>query len=242
MATQQVDWTRLTGRTLLTRTGERFMVVKVTARGVSVRPERARRTYSLSIPRELERLLAEFAAGAFFPTPKDLTRAGARPELSAYAWGILHAVLVDRALGDAPSSPRQAPIHPADFAGRWRIIDMPNFDAAWLAQGNTPAQLELSATRYGTLYGSYRFSYSQGTVEGGLREFDGETLLLFGFDGADEMDPVSGAGWARLFHANRLAGEFLNDYGEFGAVRERVGAGEKRNRYTTMHLDQGDEA
>ena len=242
MASQQVDWSQLTGHSLLTRTGERFTVVKVTTKGISVRPERARRTYSLSIPRELERLLAEFAAGTFFPSPKDLTRAGARPELCTYTWGILHAVLVDHVMGDVPGISRSKSVRPADFAGQWRIIDMPNFDAEWLTKGDAPAQIELSAIRYGTLYGTYRFSYSQGSIEGSLREFGGETLLLFGFDGADEMDPVSGAGWARLIHPNRLAGEFLNDYGEFSAIRERVGAGEKRNRYMTIHLDQDEEA
>ncbi len=219
MASQQVDWSRLTGHALLTRTGERFTVVKVTARGVSIRPERARRTYSLSIPRELERLLVEFAVGTFFPAPAQLIKAGARPELSSYAWGILHAVLVDRVLDDASNVPRSKPVRPADFAGQWRITDMPNFDAAWLTEGNAPAQLELSATRYGTLFGTYRFNYSQGSIEGSLREFGGETLLLFGFDGSDEMDPTSGAGWARLIRADRLAGEFLNDYGEFSATR-----------------------
>src|SRR6266508_4602917 len=110
MASQQLDWARLVGRTFLTSQGARFTVVKVTANSVTIRPERASRTYSISIPKDLERVLAEFADGSFFPTPRNLIKIGVRSERSSYVWGILRAVLVDRVLGDAPTGARPKPV------------------------------------------------------------------------------------------------------------------------------------
>ncbi|MCL4506224.1 MAG: hypothetical protein M1434_07200 [Chloroflexi bacterium] len=236
MVSQQLDWARLVGQTFLTSQGARFTVVKVTAAGVSIRPERARRTYSVSIPNELERLLSEFAAGTFFPSPNDLIKVGVRHERSSYIWGILHAVLVDRVLGVAPHSARPKSILPADFAGRWRITSMPNFTERWLTEGTEPAHLEFATTKYGYLDGEYSLNYSRGSLEGSLRGFGVETILLFSFDGVDEMEHTSGAGWVRLINADQLAGEFLNDYGEFSAIRDRMGAGGHHGRYKAIRM------
>ena len=58
-----------------------------------------------------------------------------------------------------------------------------------------------------------------------MREIGGERVLLFSYEGSDEMDQVNGAGWAQLEDREHLIGEFLGDYGRFTAERERVRAG-----------------
>lgn len=52
------------------------------------------------------------------------------------------------------------------------------------------------------------------------------------------MEPTSGAGWVRLIDADQLAGEFLNDYGEFSARRDRLDKNGKRGRINTIHQDE----
>jgi hypothetical protein len=47
MAIAPFDFARLDGRSLQTKTGSEFKVVRVTVRSVTIRPERASRTYAL---------------------------------------------------------------------------------------------------------------------------------------------------------------------------------------------------
>lgn len=77
------------------------------------------------------------------------------------------------------------------------------------------------------MYGDYHFGLSNGHVDGQVREFGGETVLLFGYEGSDEMDPVNGAGWAQYQSQERLVGEFLGVYGKFTAMRKQS----SRNRH-----------
>jgi hypothetical protein len=58
-------------------------------------------------------------------------------------------------------------------------------------------------------------------LDGQLREFGGEAILLFGYEGSDEMDSANGAGWAQSQKSqDRLVGEFLGTYGKFIAIRK----------------------
>ncbi len=67
-----MDWQQLQGRTFPTTTGARFTVVRVTGKSVTIRPERGTRAYAISTQSELERVLDDYAAGRFFPTPAEL--------------------------------------------------------------------------------------------------------------------------------------------------------------------------
>lgn len=220
MLEQPIDWTGLTDKTFSTSKGARFKVIRVTAKSMTIRPESSSRSYDLSVPNELDRCVAEYAAGRFFPSTTDLLKAGVRPERNSYLWGVLKAVLVDHVLENtAPPKSVKKTAPRKSFVGYWRITHMPNFDDSFLTEGAEPAYLELSRSKYGDISGHYGFSYSSGAIDGVLREFGGEVLCIFGFDGNDEMDAVTGAGWAKLIEPDKIKGEFLNDYGPFAATR-----------------------
>jgi len=110
--------------------------------------------------------------------------------------------------------------------GRWRITSLSNLED-YLELGDKPPYLLIKASKYGGFHGEYSFGLSSGVLDGDIREFGGEKIFLFGYEGGDEMDPASGAGWARITELDRLEGEFLS-YGPFTARRKR--AARKRTR------------
>ena len=61
---------------------------------------------------------------------------------------------------------------------------------------------------------------SSSAIDGDLREFGGEPVVVFGHDGMDEMDPSSGGGWLQLFESGTLEGEFMGPLGRFSAKRK----------------------
>jgi len=215
MADEPIDWTQLAGRSLQTTKGARFTVVRVTARAVTVRPEKGSRDYPLSIPNELERAVVAYRKGYFFPSPADLQRAGFSPILSSYIWAVLRAMLI----AETQENSGQVAYQEKDLVGIWRITSLEIGDD-YVAQGDKPSFVTFDKVSYGTLLGEYCFGLSSGELAGYLREFGGEQVLLFDFAGSDEMDPANGAGWAQLTGPNRLEGEFLNDYGRFVAERD----------------------
>jgi hypothetical protein len=230
MADRPIDWTRLADLSLLTTTGARFTVVRVTARAVTVRPEKGSREYALSIPNELERAVAAYRKGHFFPSPADLQRAGFGSILSSYTWAVLRAVL----FAETQENRGQAAFQEKDLVGMWRITSL-EIDDDYLAEGDEPPSIVFDRMNYGSLSGRYRFGPSGGELTGHLRKFGGEPVLLFDFAGWDEMDEVTGSGWAQLTAPNQLEGEFLNDYGRFVAepdVRKSKGV---RRRGSIRH-------
>jgi hypothetical protein len=214
MADKPVDWPLLVGRSLKTTTDARFTVVRVTARAVTVRPEKGSRDYALSIPNELDRAVAAYRNGRFFPSPADLQRAGFSAILSSYAWAVLRAMLI----ADPLENSRRLAFQEKDLVGYWRITSLEIGDD-YGADGDKPPFVSFDKVSYETLHGEYYFGLSSGRLAGHVREFGGEQVLLFDFAGSDEMDPANGAGWAQLTSPNRLEGEFLNDYGRFVAER-----------------------
>ena len=69
--------------------------------------------------------------------------------------------------------------------------------------------------------GTFAIGLSSGSIEGDLREFGGEPIVIFGFEGTDEMEPEHGGGWLRLTDTDALEGEFLGQLGRFTAVRRK---------------------
>ena len=106
---------------------------------------------------------------------------------------------------------------PKSLPGRWLITSMPDFED-YLELGTERPVLMLKRSEHGSISGEYSFGLSTGEINGELREFGGEKILLFGYNGSDEMDESHGAGWARLAGPNKLEGEFLG-YGRFEAKR-----------------------
>lgn len=109
-----------------------------------------------------------------------------------------------------------------ELAGRWAIISMDEFDDDYFDMGNERPHLVLEKPdKFQNIRGEYVIGLSNGAMDGALREFGGETLIIFGYEGMDEMDPVSGGGWIRLTSANTLEGEFMGSLGRFVARRRR---------------------
>jgi hypothetical protein len=223
MPTVRVNWQQLKGCQLETTTGAYFTVVRVTATHVTIRPQRGSRNYALSIPGELERGVAVYAGAPVFPTPAAMRLIGVRPILTSYAWGVLKAVLVD---GIGLQTIRKVALK--DFAGLWHFTEMPDLDEAYLKAGLGPPSMQLHAPASKRLWGQYQIGLSAGSLQGNLREFGGEPVVIFGYAGMDEMEPVSGGGWLRLLDADTLEGEFMESVGRFNARREQAKSGPRR--------------
>ena len=211
----KVNWTDLIDRQLQTATGAPFTVVRVSATHVAIRPKGGRRDYALSIPRELEPAVGVYAAGNL-PAPGELRRLGVRPVLTSYAWGILKAVVQDRIGVRAVARAKLK-----DFVGTWVITDMADMgDEYWADQQGEPyMRLEVPRGEAG-LWGEFEIGLSSGSIEGDPREFGGEPVVIFGYDGMDEMDPSSGGGWLQLLESGTLEGEFMGPLGRFSAKRK----------------------
>lgn len=212
--TKPIDWTQLRGKTFHTITGASFTVTNVTRKNVLIRPEHGRRDYDLSISDELERGLDALFAGAFFPSPTELVRVGIRHERNSYVWGILKSCWKEQLTRPKPT------VRAQDFAGHWKITELADMDASDFGESDEEAYISFKKPTHGNWDGRYHFGLSDGEISGAVREFGGKALLIFGFDGSDEMDTVSGGGWARINERGELEGEFLDYYGEFRAVRQ----------------------
>lgn len=216
MVTRAVDWKQLEGHIFQTTTGARFTVVRVTAKNLLVRPEGGRRNYDLSIHDELERGIEAYAAGRFFPSPSELLGIGVRAVRTSYVWGVLHQLLIQDEL------PKKISVsHTRDFVGHWRIMELSEFDQSYFDESDRLPFILLHASAQGRVYGDYHFGLSNGHLDGQLREFGGEVVFLFGYEGSDEMDSVNGAGWSQYQSQDRLVGEFLGTYGRFTAIRKQ---------------------
>ncbi len=84
-----------------------------------------------------------------------------------------------------------------------------------------PPFIELNVSHPGRVSGEYHLRLSDGNLEGEVREFGGESVLLVSYEGTDEKDPAQGAGWFQLKDLEHLSGEFLGIYGQFMAEREQ---------------------
>lgn len=209
-----IDWTQLRGKTFQTITGTSFTVTNVTRKNVLIRPKHGRRDYDLSISNELERGLDALFAGVFFPSPTELVRVGIRHERNSYVWGVLKIVWKEQLTQLVPT------VRSQDFAGYWQITELAEMDESYIDESDEEAQITFKKPSHGNWDGSYHFGLSDGEINGAVREFGGEALFIFGFEGSDEMDTVAGGGWARINGRDELEGEFLSHYGEFKAVRK----------------------
>ena len=103
------------------------------------------------------------------------------------------------------------------FAGRWRIVEMDNWDNDFL---------DLVEEAHITFQGGSDGEIIFGAVTGGLDvrygSRDGSACAEFSWDGNDENDPACGRGWAAIGTAGRLVGHFYIHTGDdSGFVAER---------------------
>lgn len=107
-----------------------------------------------------------------------------------------------------------------ELAGHWNITAMDEFDDDYFGLGKQSPHLVLEKPdKFQAIRGEYVIGLSNGALDGALREFGGETLVVFGYEGMDEMDFVNGGGWLRLTGPNTLEGEFVGGLGRFEAKR-----------------------
>ena len=184
MPSVRTDWSALDGLTLQTATGATFNVVRVTAAYVTVRPQNGRHDYALSIARELEPAVAVFSEAKTLPIPADLRALGVRPILTSYAWGVLKAVVVDR-IG-------LLVVHHGMSRIRRRLADHRHVrdGLEYLEEGESEPVITLEVPPLAGVSGEFAIDLYSGSINGDLRDFGGEQIVVFGYEGMDEMDPV----------------------------------------------------
>ncbi len=94
------------------------------------------------------------------------------------------------------------------FTGTWDVVHSPDFGDDYLRMEGSPyVRLSQEGRR---VTGEYHLGLQQGDIYGRL---EGETRMLFSFEGTDEMDEVSGAGRATV-EGDRMVFELLYHQGD----------------------------
>ena len=103
------------------------------------------------------------------------------------------------------------------FAGRWRIVEMDNWDNDFLDLVE-----EAHITFQGGSDGEIIFGALTGFLDVRYGSRDGSACAEFSWEGNDENDPACGRGWAAIGTAGRLVGHFyIHNGDDSGFVCER---------------------
>ncbi|MBR0801662.1 hypothetical protein JQ615_40660 [Bradyrhizobium jicamae] len=103
------------------------------------------------------------------------------------------------------------------FAGRWRIVEMDNWDSDFLDLVE-----EAHLTFRGKSDGEIAFGALKGFLDVRYGTRDGSACAEFSWEGHDENDPSCGRGWAMIGTAGRLVGHFyIHNGDDSGFVCER---------------------
>jgi hypothetical protein len=107
-----------------------------------------------------------------------------------------------------------------DILGRWRIIEMEGCDPN---DANREVRAFIQFDRDGG--GEFEFGLVHGFIDHRLLERERKPGVEWTWEGNDEMDGVSGRGWAVLHHDRLLRGMFFIHQGdETDFVAKKVGA------------------
>ena len=103
------------------------------------------------------------------------------------------------------------------FAGRWRIVEMDNWDTDFIDLVE-----KAHITFHSAADGEIVFGALKGFLDVRYGTRDGSACAEFSWEGFDENDPASGRGWVTIGTADRLLGHFYIHNGEeSGFVCER---------------------
>src|SRR5690606_31472282 len=95
----------------------------------------------------------------------------------------------------------KAPAFAKAFAGRWRIVEMDNWDNDFL---DLVEKAHLSFK--GAADGEIAFGALKGFLDVRYGARDGSACAEFSWEGQDENDPACGRGWAAIGTAGRIVG------------------------------------
>jgi hypothetical protein len=94
------------------------------------------------------------------------------------------------------------------FAGRWRIVEMANWDSDFL---NLVDEAHLTL---GKSEGEIAFGVLKGFLDVRYGARGGSVCAEFSWEGHDENDPACGRGWAMIGTPGRLVGHFYIHNGD----------------------------
>jgi hypothetical protein len=95
------------------------------------------------------------------------------------------------------------------FAGRWRIVEMDNWDSDF-----RDLVEEAHLTFEGKSDGEIAFGALKGFLDVRYGTRDGSACAEFSWEGHDENDPACGRGWVMIGTAGRLVGHFYIHNGD----------------------------
>ena len=111
----------------------------------------------------------------------------------------------------------KAPRFAKAFAGRWRIVEMDNWDSDFLDLVE-----EAHLTFEGKSDGEIAFGALKGFLDVRYGARDGSACAEFSWEGHDENDPACGRGWVMIGTAGRLVGHlYIHNGDDSGFVCER---------------------
>lgn len=102
------------------------------------------------------------------------------------------------------------------ITGKYRITSMEMWDQEFV-DADVPGFIEFSKNGLG----KFQFGYVRCDIDWDEGEHDGSPAIEFSFQGFDEMEPISGRGWAKVDGRN-VTGEFMffqGDDSTFTATR-----------------------
>ena len=111
---------------------------------------------------------------------------------------------------------RRTPTFARVFAGRWRIVEMDQWEDLDLLE---PAHITFTGKNGGELV----FLAVQAELDVHYGSRDGAACAEFSWAGSDDNTPASGRGWVALGTAGRLVGHiFIHNGDNSGFVAERA--------------------
>ncbi|HEY8506101.1 MAG TPA: plasmid pRiA4b ORF-3 family protein [Gemmataceae bacterium] len=128
----------------------------------------------------------------------------------------INARLAQLPLGEEGAGETGEPA-PEWLGGRWRIASMEEWGADYI-DAEVPAYIEFG----GDNMGEFQFGYVRGEIDYRPGTRDGDPAVEFSWEGEEELEPVSGRGWA-VRRGGELYGEIYTHLGESSGFVARRG-------------------
>ncbi len=94
----------------------------------------------------------------------------------------------------------------SEFLGTWRIVEMEQWDSSFVDM-EVPGFFLFSTDKTG----DFQFGLVRGHMAFHYATLDGKKRIEFSWMGSDEMDPVSGFGWAEIMDSELVGRIYFHD-------------------------------